>query len=100
MLFPATRVLRDNASAGRNKDPLVIPVGKEQDRAQVRGGRYSRAQWKFDAEKAPEFNYAELRKGTESHEMAGVLMDVGLLICWNVIFLLCTYISFIRYDVK
>lgn len=75
-------------------------IKRERDRERVRSGLQSKPRWEFDAEHAPAFNYAELRQSGLSHQIAGVFIDAGLLVCWNVIFLLLTYIFFIRYDVK
>jgi len=72
----------------------------EMDRLRAQSGLQGSREWKFTPERAPKFDYGTIKKSRFEYELAEVLIDVGLLICWNVIFFLGAYILFIRYDVK
>jgi len=54
----------------------------------------------FDTGHVPRFSYGAFRRKMFSREAADLCLDVGLLLCWNLVGFLAAYVSFMRYDVK
>ncbi len=75
-------------------------VEEAMDEYRVRTGQQSERKWEFDKENIPKFQYENLKQKGIEVETAQVMIDIGFLIFWNIVFFMGAYISFIRYDVK
>jgi hypothetical protein len=75
-------------------------LASDEDGFRVRTGIQAAPAWKFDPKQIPSFDYGSVRRADLGGAVAAVLVDVGLLICWNIIFFIAAFVLFIRYDVK
>ncbi|MFH1706702.1 MAG: ABC transporter permease subunit [Planctomycetota bacterium] len=75
-------------------------LASDEDGFRVRTGLQAEAAWKFDPKQIPSFNYASVRQADLGGAVAAVMVDAGLLICWNVLFFIAAFVLFVRYDVK